>query len=246
MSQSDSTTGTPVAAGASFSALIGRAQVLLNDTAASTWDAQTVAAFLNEAIRDYARHFPRRVTVVVNLTAGVHSAALPADFLAMLSVAYPPGADPPNYLSRLHYRHAAFWSSDGWYDVVPPAGAGAAADLWLSATPTAGQTAVIQYHAAHTVMADPSSPTGTNTVPDDHTALLMKHVLWTATQHLLLAEQQSPAGGSSLLMAQLSQNARRLEAAYHTAVRQALYAADAAHSRTVSWIARGGGLERIY
>ena len=245
MAQSDSTTGTATSSSATFSALIDRALVLLNDENNATWDTEMVATFLNEAIRDYSQHFPRLRTATLSLTANVQEISLPADFTAVLSVEYPAGQSPPQYLGRLPYTHPDFRQGTRWYDVLPAHDAGRAGELWLSATPQVGETAVIRYFATHEWMADPASPSGSNSVPEMHQHLLLKCVLHQAALHLLYAEQQQPTSSSSLLMAQLSQNARRAESSYGTALRQAIYAAEGA-STAVSWAKADPAQRRIY
>jgi hypothetical protein len=245
MAQSDTTSGTAASSSLTFTALIDRAQVLLNDEAAATWDTEMVGTFINDAIRDYSQHFPRQADTTINMTTGTSTYNLPADLLAVHSVEYPTGETPRAYLSRLPVSHSAFSCGQNWYDYRRTFSSAAVPTLTLSATVATGESAAVIYAATHAVMDDPSSPTGTNTVPDQHQPLLMKYVLWQATNHLLMAEQQSPSSNSSLLMAQLSQDAGRLERAYQTAVRQAMFDADG-ESQIVPWITSGTSLARIY
>ncbi len=204
-----------------------------------------IASWLNDAIRDYSQHFPRIRAQTISCTAGDQEYDINADFLAVLSVEYPTGQDPKEYLSRLGCRHPDFQSGESWYDIVPRLDDTIQSELWISAEPASGESISVEYHAHHVLMDDPGSPSGESSVTPAHQHLLVKYVLWQATSHLLFAEQQSPTSNSSLLMAQLSQNARRLEAAYHTAVRQALYAAEG-HSHAVPWINTGDFHARIY
>jgi hypothetical protein len=118
-------------------------------------------------------------------------------------------------------------------------------ELWVAAETSSGESIAVLYQAHHALMPDLAAPSGESSVPPAHQPLLVKYVLWQAALHQMFAEQQSPMSSSSLLMAQLSQNARRLESSYHTAVRQALYAAEG-QSRTATWVRKGDFHERIY
>jgi hypothetical protein len=80
--------------------------------------------------------------------------------------------------------------------------------------------------------------------PHDH-YLISFYVFWQYVLALAIAEQLTPTSTSSLLMAQLAQNARRAENAYHVALRQTLYATQG-ESKPAKWIRGGDDLERIY
>ena len=124
-------------------------------------------------------------------------------------------------------------------------------ELWISKSPAAGEEIAVYYHAHHALIANPAAVSGSCTVPPSHHNLLSLFVFWQNALALANAEQQTPTSNSSLLMAQLAQNARRAENAYHVALRQALYAAGG-ESRSSRWI--GGekyqssddGLGRVY
>ena len=245
MTTSSTFSGTPTQSSISFSDLFTRCEISLNDETSATWDTEMIANWINDAIRDYSQHFPRIRTQTISCAAGDQEYDLNADFLAVLSVEYPVGEDPRVFLSRLAFQHPDLQSGVFWYDIVSRLDDTNQSELWISAEPAAGETISIEYHAHHALMDDPASPSGESSVPPTHQHLLVKYVLWQATLHLMFAEQQSPTSSSSLLMAQLSQNARRLESAYHTAVRQALYAADGC-SQSTPWIATGDLHARIY
>ena len=179
------------------------------------------------------------------MTTGTPSYSLPLGLQSVIDVEYPTGQTPPARLSRLPLPHADFWHAQSWYDFRLARSAATAATIWFSAPVATGESAAVTYQGDHAIMEDPAAPTGTNSVPPAHQPLLMKYVLWSATNHLLMKEQQAPSSNSSLLMAQLSQDAGRFERAYQTAVRQALFAADG-ESSAVQWITPGHDLARIY
>ena len=234
-----------------FAELVNRCETNLNDEDNSTWTAVQIVKWLNDAIRDYSHYFPRIKTQTISTSAAANAYDLNADFMAVLSVEYPTGQDPQEYISRLDCKHADFWTADSWYDILPRGDDTDAGELWISADPAGTESIEVHYHAHHDLVTDADDTSGDLTVPPDHQGLLVKFVLWQATLHLLFAEQQSPTSSSSLLMAQLSQNSRRLEVAYQTALRQALFAADGQSKIVQSWIPQGDysskdSLARIY
>ena len=228
-----------------WAALIDRCESSLNDAGNAEWSTAEIAEWLNDFTRDYSQYFPLLKTQTIACSAGDQEYDLSADFLAMLVVEYPTGEQPPRYLARLAFTHPDWAGGERWYDIIEHSDDTDPAELWISASPAVGESIAVQYHAHHALIADTASVSGSATVPPVHQPLAIKYVLWQAALQLLFAEQQSPTSNSSLLMAQLSQNARRLEAAYHTAVRQALYAADG-RCQVTPWIATGDLHARIY
>lgn len=229
-----------------FADLINRAETAVNDEANAQYNADQIIRWLNDAVRDYSQYFPRikTQTITTTLEEGVYN--LNADFLAAISVEYPDGQDPPVYLSRLAYTHPDFFSTgDSWYDILPRQDGESPSELWISASPAAGQTIIVNYTASHELITDAADASDDNTVPIIHQPLLIRYVQWQASLFTMFAEQTDPTSNSSLLMAQLSQNARRMENGYHTAIRQALYAADG-RSQAVPWIRKGDPHARLY
>ena len=245
MSSSSSFSGTAIVSSGSFADFINRCQVFLNDEDDTTWDTEMIGTFLNDGIRDYSQHFPRVRSITINMTEGSQVYELPQDFQGILTVEYPAGAKPAQYLVQMAYSAAGFWDSVNFYDIMHTADNSIVDELWLSFKPAGGETAVIIYHAHHNLISDPSAPTGANTVPAQHQHLLLLYVQWKASLHLANAEQQNPTSNSSLLMAQLAQNARRNELSFHTAMEQAIYAAEG-DSKQMVWAVPGSGLGRIY
>lgn len=245
MTSSSNFSGTAAVSSGTLADMINRCQVFLNDESDTTWDTEMIGTFLNDAIRDYSQHFPRIRMYTINLVEGIQKYDLPGDFLAALSVEYPTGETPPAYLTRMTYSRAGFWDIDGFYDIIHSADYTNTDKIKISAVPFSTETAVIYYHAYHNLIPDPATPIGNNSVPMQHQHLLVLHVQWKASVHLANAEQQNPTSNSSLLMAQLAQNARRNELSFHTAMEQSLYAAEG-ESQTMYWTRAGSGVERIY
>lgn len=234
-----------------FAELVNRCETDLNDESNSTWTAAQIVKWLNDAICDYSQHFPRIMTQTISAAADTNAYDLAADFMGVLSVEYPTGQDPKEYLSRLSYKHGDFWNFDSWYDILPRSDETDVSEIMISHDPAGTESIEIEYHAHHDLVTDADDTSGDVTVPPNHQHILVKFTLWQATNHLLFSEQKSPTSNSSLLMAQLSQNARRLEASYHTSLQQALFAADGESKIVQSWIPKSGytsddSLARIY
>ncbi len=229
-----------------FANLVTRIQISLNDEAAATWDTEMLATFLNDAIRDYSNHFPRIQTDSIAMTTGTNEYDLATDFMGVLSVEYPDGESPREYLKRRSYTHKDFWDDEGYYDIImrdddddDPC------QIVISSVVATGETTVVEYNAHHALIANTAAISGDCTVRPYHQHLLMKYVRWQASLHLTSAEQQTPTSNSSLLMAQLAQNARRDSLTYATSLQQAIYSADGL-SKSVNWVDLNSGMERIY
>lgn len=225
--------------------LIDQCEAVLNDEDNSTFSVDLLIKWLNDAIRDYSQHFPRVLSDTISLTTGTSEYDLAADFLGVLSVEYPDGQDPREYLDRRPYTHPDFWSVDGYYDIITSDDDSNDSQIVFSDDVATGQDAIVQYTAYHDLLDDATEASDTITVPQQHQQLLVKYVTWQAALYLASAEQQSPTSNSSLLMAQLAQNARRLALDYSTALQQAIYAAEG-KSQAVAWITTGHDLDRIY
>jgi hypothetical protein len=245
MADNSSFTGTAVGTSGTLAALVTRILITLNDEGNATWDTEMIATFLNDAIRDYSQHFPRIRTDSIAMTTGTAEYDLNADYQGILSVEYPDGEDPREYLLRRPYTHDDFWSEEDYYDIIPAADDNNPSQIVISSDVATGETAVVEYLAHHQLITDTGTITGSNTVPPLHQQLLTKYCQWQAAAHLASAEQQTPTSNSSLLMAQLAQNARRLELSYATALQQAIYA-DEGKSTAVNWMKHGSGMQRVY
>ncbi len=210
--------------------LADQIQILLSDSGAATWSQSVIEGWVNDAIRDYSNHFPRLVTSTIATSADDRSYDLPTDFQEIVTVEYPTGEEPPEYLSRLSFKHADFYQGDYWYDIIRREDVDDADELWMSKKPGASETITITYNASH----DHALASGDSvTVPSKHHNILTAFVYWKAAQELQSAEQQSPTSSSSLLMAQLANNADRLKRAYATAVAQALAGQEGRAARVV-------------
>jgi hypothetical protein len=242
MPSSGSGTGTQVSGGQSITAqnLVDQAQNSLDDSGASVFSEAELLQWLNEAIREYSQHFPRKLYTDITAVADTREYNVAWNANAILSVEYPYGQDPPEYSHRRHYA-ARGWSDDEFYDFVSRKDLTATPQIWLSFEPTADEVLRVFYTAPHVytlILAD------NVTVPGEHHHVLIQYVLFAAARQLQQAEQASPTNSSSLLMAQLANNTRRLELAYLNALNRILFHRQG-NSQAVVW-GEAPGVQRIY
>ena len=211
--------------------LADRAQAAVSDGAAATWSQDQMEAWAVEAIRDYSNYFPRRLQATITTTLDERTYDLPAGLLAVASVEYPAGEDPPQYLARHSYTDPAFWQADGHYDLVRSRDATGTAELTISTKPAAGETIAVHYLAIHDVTVESAD---TITVPAAHEPILIEFIIWRAWLERLGAEQQSPTSNSSLLLSQYAANADRARRNYVQALGRARVQA-AGESRSARW-----------
>lgn len=232
------TQATAPAQGVTAQALIDRAQTALSDEGAAVWPEAEVLEWLNEAVREYSQHLPRVGEVDILAEEGRQTYDLPWDATAVLSVAYPAGQSPPRYLVPLSYRNKRFaWGR--CYDYLPRFDQTTLPQLVLGFEPAAGEALRVRYRRPHNFNLEAADEV---TVPAEHHHVLVQYVLFAAARRLQQREQATPTAGSSLMMAQLAANARRLELAYLNALNRILHHRSA--SEVVAWTP--AGLERVY
>ena len=213
----------------------------LADTAAATFNENEIEQWTRDAIADYSHHFNKTVTDTISTSLNDRTYDLPALFMDMITVEYPTGEDPPEYLKRRSHQHESFWIEDGYYDVVKRDDDSDVDEIWISEKPAAAETITVTFTASH----DNSIGTGTAvTVPVRHHHVLRNYVFWQATLQLAAAEEAAPTSNSSLLMSQLAQNSDRARRAYLDALAKALFAE--ARARQVSWNNKVEEATRIY
>lgn len=182
--------------------LADRCQDRLSDAGAAFWTQAIIEQWCKEAVRVYSQFFPRIKTQEITCGAHDHEYDLSTDFLAVVSVEYPTGQDPKEYLFRRSYVHPDFWITDGYYDILERDDASDASEIWISDDSNSGQKILVQYQAVHDFSL---SSSGTLTVPGLHEPLLEQYVYWLAMGELAANEASAPTSNSSLLMAQLDQ-----------------------------------------
>ncbi len=214
-----------------FSELRDRVENAVNDPTNTFFSADLVAEWIEDAIREYSQHFPRRARQTIAAADNDRAYDLNTDVQDILSVEYPQGENPPKYLTRRPYTHPDFWEEDGYYDWFRHHDAQDAPELYISTIPSTGEDIRVTYLGDH----DSSFSAGTTiSVPERHEPILIKFCVWQAVKILEQAEEQAPTSNSSLLMAQLAQNAYRAERAYYDVLRRAL-AGQEGRSTTTRW-----------
>lgn len=193
-----------------------RCQDALADAAAGTWSQNLVEDWVVEAIRSYSNSFPQLgLQQSITTTADTRKYDLEVDFTQVISVEYPVGEDPPEYLIRRDYLHPNFWTEAGYFDIVNNMAtydADVRMEIWISEKPAADEYIKVHYYANHTL---PTASGDKVTVPDEHQHLLVQFVVWQAWRALTSAEMQDPTSNSSLLMAQMNQNMRDARRDYY-------------------------------
>lgn len=202
-----------------LAALANRVQGIVDDETATEWSQALVEEWCVEGIRDYNQHFPRVLSTTINATTDVRFYDLPSDFRRVVTVEYPEGEDPPQYLERRSRTGGMFWGRTGYFDVIERNDAGNASELVISEKPTTGEDIAVIYVGDHDLAP---SPTDTITMPARHEGLIVEFVIWRAWLELLAGEQQSPTSNSSLLMSQYSSNADRAKRSYVESLARAL------------------------
>ncbi len=223
--------------------LVDQCEIDLKDAANATWAAADIERWLRDGIAAYSLYFPRVLSQGITTAAGDHKYDLAAGFLEALSVEYPTGEDPPEYLERRPYLHPDFWEEDGFYDVVHHDDAVTENEIWISESPSASQTITVLYKGTHDNTISLSNDL---TVPLEHEHILRMYVRWQAIRQRQAVQEANPTSNSSLLMSQLAANARLAERGYVDALARALNAAGGGRSGPVSWANQGEETTRIY
>lgn len=168
--------------------LADEAQNALADSSAATWTQAQVEQWCNAAIREYSKYFPRTIETSINCADDDHTYDLPAGFQQALSVEYPAGEDPPQFLTWRGYRTAGFFGASGFYDVIRNDDNANVNELWISEAPATGETITVIHTADH---PHDLAAGGTVTVPSYHHNLLISWVVWQAYRERLSAEVAS-------------------------------------------------------
>jgi hypothetical protein len=214
-----------------FASLNARARRLIGDTASNVFTDLQIDEWINDAVKDLSLHFPRVITSDLATSLDVRVYDLPATFIAVYSVEYPQGADPPSFLARRSYLHDSFWKIDGYYDIVDTQTGDTLnqSKLYISAKPGAAETIRVIHQATHSALSDASDET---TIEDRHLHLIAMFCRWKAWEELATTEGADP-DPIKLLSATQEVNAYRAQRVY----REALFRAKAAesHSAQAAW-----------
>ena len=195
--------------------------------------------WINDAIADYSLHFPRVQSTSIACVADDRMYDLPSNCLAILSLEYPTGEDPPEYLYQREYTHPDFWQEDGYYAFIQTSQDNDYPELWISEKPSSGETITVIYHATHDFLDDDDSDL--NTVPESHLELVILFVRWAAFQSLSSVENASPDNRTST-SSTLELNASRAEGVYRKMLQEIKEAGST--SAAANW--RMDRYDRIY
>ena len=194
----------------------------LGDTSSPySWSDLQLNQWINDAIAEHSIHFPRKLNETINCATDDREYDLPVGFMAPISVEYPAGEDPPEYLTRRAYTQPGFWESSGYYDIVNRDDKTNVNEIWISQGhhgsdgPTTGEDIEVIYSGEHDLLDD---DTDLFTVIDRHLELIVLFVRWTAYQELATEESSNP-DPTSLQSGTLELNAFRAKREYRTKVR---------------------------
>ena len=192
-----------------------RALMRLTCQDATAWPDATLDAFIGDAIRFYSAEYPRLWRHEIPLATGTQAYDLPGGhgIQGIVSVAYPAGEDPAQWLARVDEWRDAFANGDEVYalrgvdDSVAPESDAVAGQIVFAETVTTGETAIVSYLGAHT------APTGGDdaaviTVPAAHLEALTAFVEFRAHWELETDEALT-VSSVSVVLSQLGEEARR-------------------------------------
>ena len=220
--------------------LINSCESHLGDDANAVWAAADIEQWCRDGIADYSLHFPRSRTQIINC-ADTYEYDLNDGFLDIISVEYPDGQDPPEFLQWKDRLDDDFYGNDGYYDVIRR-GSSTPSSLVTSRNYGAnGNDIVVLSLSTHSNSISALAPL---TLPDEHLHLVRNYVLWQAAVQLKIKEEADPTSNSSLLMSQYAINVDRARRAYVDALAKAVYATS--RSAQISWQNRSDETSRIY
>ena len=208
---------------ATLSSLIAEARNLISDLSGSPEISDDVLTdFINQCIRDLSSKFPRIIEYTVSTTLNTRIYDLETVHKDIISVEYPTGEDPPEYLKRRAYTHPLFWQQDGFYDFIKTQDADSdnPPQIYISVKPPASKTITLKVTAEHNPLLDPGDSC---TVDDRHLSLIGLYVRWKVLQYLASAEELNP-GALSGMGKNLEESGKWAEASYYTALQLAIKA----------------------
>lgn len=184
-----------------------------------TWPEAKLKEWVLQGIREYSALFPRRLSVQITPTVEGEGYAriydLPLDFMEVLAVEWPEGADPPVWLERRNETEAGFGA--GHFDIRASGEAVSAAKLVLGERPTNATDKIrVHYLGVHNVALTPPDTVG---VPDEDLELIIQFVKMRAFEERWAAEELS-ADPTSDLVARLGHNARLAKEEFYRLVKQ--------------------------
>jgi len=194
------------------------------------WSDEQINQFINDAIADYSINFPRVKTQTISCSDDTREYDLATDFLDALSVEYPTGEDPPEYLKFREKTHPDFWQKDGYYCIEQEKGEDDLDVIYISEKPSTGESIEVTYNAYYAYFDD--DDTDVLTVPEEHLELIILYVRWACFQELATTESASP-DPTTLISSTLELNASRAERAYRKQL--GVFKTSRSESSTAKW-----------
>jgi len=238
-------TGTPVSGGFAAGTLADlRARCRAVLTSLTDWPNAKLDGWIGDAIRFYSAEFPRVRLHTLTLTGGTQHYDLPGgrDLQAVVSVEYPAGLEPAQYL-----YYAARWEplfrNEGYAYTLRAVTDATATDaddvrtqIEFAQDVSTGETAVVEYQCAHEVPAA-GDDACTITVPAAHWEALIAFVDFRGHWELETGKAITVTT-NSVVLAQLGENARRAWLRFKEVQRQIGYL-EGGKSAIVSWAGIG-------
>lgn len=197
----------------------------------AVWTDNNLDQWILDAIADYSIRFPRTdLEATINCVDDQREYDLSSELTnphSILSVEYPDGEDPPEFLTRRGISDSrGFWGGE-YYAVwgSPPH------TLFIGEKPDDGEDVVVRYAGDHLY---PTQDSDTLTVPDDHLEGLVLFVKWKAAEHLLAEEAADPQT-TTLLLTQFDMMVYRAGRAYRTWMQNAAEKHRRQTSAIVNW-----------
>jgi hypothetical protein len=193
-----------------------RDSIRLTLTGSTPWPDATLDAWIRDAIRFYSLEFPRTWRKTQAMTTGTQAYAFPGGhgFMHVITVEYPSGETPQQFLAQVDEESEAFASGGDYYALRGVADSisdqkddTAAGYILFAPTVTTTESAIITYAGAHPLptTADDDAQI---TVPVHHWEALYAFVDFRAHWELETDEALN-ISTVSIVLAQLGQEARR-------------------------------------
>jgi hypothetical protein len=206
--------------------LADRAQNVISDAGAAKWSQAIIEEWVQDALRDYSRSFPRVQHITVETFAATRVYAISGDFFGILSFEYPILEDPPHYIQRFDSQDPAFYEGD-YYDLIYML----SVPVIILSQPQDDQSFTCHIYTTHVAATSPA----VLTVPGGHEDILIQYIVWRAMSERKALQAHTPTSNSSLLMAQLNQLEKDARRIYERMLNQALSLAPTSPTYSPAW-----------
>ncbi len=191
----------------------------LSDTGAAIWARTKMLMWTNEAIQAFPILRPMYVDSVSALATRWYF-RLPTDFREVISVEYPVGNHPVDYLIRKNRLDPSFYDDENHFDIDNDYTTGDLYQIYFSVAIPVNSHVYVQYLASHdATMADDGA--SIITIPDEYETILLTFVLAKAYRERLSYHLQNPTVQATII-SQLTDMVNHLEEKYNALVAEAL------------------------